>query len=108
MALERNLDIRIQRYAPVIARANLSVSYATYEPAFTASSSQSFSTSESGFNPSIFNPPSNESWNERYESGIAGTAPTGLRYDLLGSLSRSSGKIFAACRIAESRPYSTP
>src|SRR6266511_4366154 len=94
MALERNLDIRIQRYGPEIAHANLSVAYANYDPAFSSSAGQFFSTSESGFNPSVFNPPSSQTWVERYEAGVGGTAPTGLRYDLTGSLSRSSSKVF--------------
>src|SRR3989442_7095916 len=102
MALQRNLDVQIQRYAPVIARANLSVSYAIYDPTFSSSASQSFSTSEGGINPSVFNPPANESWVERYATGIGGTAPTGLRYNLTGSIDRFSGKVFAATNSFDS------
>jgi outer membrane protein len=95
MALLHNLDLQIQRYVPEIARFNLSGAYAAYDPTFNGLVRQSFSASESGFNPNAFNPPSNETWLEQYEAGVGGTAPTGLRYDLFGNVDRSSGEVAA-------------
>lgn len=89
MALRHNFDVRIQRYGPRVAELALSSAYTAYDPTFTASAGQGFRRSEAGFNPSVFNPPSNENWNDNYGVGLGGNMPTGLRYDFFGDVSRS-------------------
>ncbi|MBE7503936.1 MAG: TolC family protein [Verrucomicrobiales bacterium] len=81
MALEKNLDIRIQRLGPQIARYSVSGSYSAYEPTLSAGASFRSTTQPGGFDEQ--NRPfgqaqtSTESWN----AGIGGLLPTGLRYE---------------------------
>lgn len=48
LALERNLDLRIARYNPEIARSNLRLARARYEPVFFGSGIRNFSSSPGG------------------------------------------------------------
>ena len=92
-ALEHNLDIKIERYRPQLAKLALDGSYGVFDPSFQTDVRQRFSTSESGFNISTFNPPSNETWRDTYNVGVGGALPwTGLDYSLSGALSRTSSK----------------
>ena len=92
-ALEHNLDIKIERYRPELAKLTLDGSYGAYDPSFRTDVRQNFASSESGFNISTFNPPSNETWRETYSMGLGGEVPwSGLDYSLTSSLNRSSSK----------------
>ncbi len=92
-ALEHNLDIKIERYRPELAKLTLDGSYGAFDPSWRTDFRQNFSTSETGFNISTFNPPSNETWRETYGMGLGGELPlTGLAYNLSSTLNRSSSK----------------
>ncbi|MCZ7638857.1 MAG: TolC family protein [Verrucomicrobia bacterium] len=81
MALEKNLDIRIQRLGPQIARYSVSGSYSAYEPTLSAGASFRSTTptgrlrrAEPAFRPGP----------DQYrilECGHRGLLPTGLRYE---------------------------
>jgi outer membrane protein TolC len=90
-ALEKNLDIRIAQYSPMVSRLTLSSAYWVYEPNMTAGAQQSFRATEGFAGIGQFNPDPNESWNERFDTGISGQIPTGLNYNLSGFVSRQSG-----------------
>ena len=89
LALQHNFDIRLQRYGPQTARLDLSSAYASYDPTFSASAGQRFRSSETGFNPNVFTPPSNESWSDTYSTSLGGSLPSGLRYDFFGDVNRN-------------------
>ncbi len=92
-ALEHNLDIKIERFRPELAKLSLDGSFGAFDPSFRTGVQQNFSTTEGGFNPSTFNAPSNESWRETYNAGLGGELPwTGLNYNVNSSLNRNSGK----------------
>lgn len=81
MALERNLDIRIQRLTPEISRYNLDGAYWVYEPTLSGNTSYRSSTQPGGYDDQ--NRPfgqaqtSSEIWN----AAISGLLPTGGRYE---------------------------
>ncbi len=81
-ALERNLDIRIQRLAPDIARFTLSGAYGAYEPAFNAGASYRSVSQPGGVDEQ--NRPFGQalSKSESVNAGISGLLPLGTRYDL--------------------------
>lgn len=91
MALQKNLEVRIAQYTPMLTRLTLSSAYWSYEPTLSTGASQSFRETEALQNVGVFNPPANESWTERYDTSIRGTVPTGLQYALSGSMDRQSG-----------------
>ncbi len=47
-ALEHNLDVKIARFEPEIARHNVSLAYAAYEPTFEIAGTHSYSASPGG------------------------------------------------------------
>ena len=51
IALEHNLDVQIERINPELARYNLSLAYAGWDPVFTASGEHDFSLSPGGLDP---------------------------------------------------------
>jgi hypothetical protein len=92
LAIQKNLDVRIAQYTPMLTRLSLSSAYWTYEPTLSAGVRQSFSQSEAQRIVGGFNPPANESWNERYDTSVNGTIPTGMSYSLSGLMNRQSGE----------------
>ncbi len=82
MALQKNLDIRIQRLAPEIARATLSGAYWAYEPTFSAGASHRSVSQPGGVDAQ--NRPFGQalSKTEALNAGIGGILPLGTRYDL--------------------------
>ncbi len=91
MALQKNLDIRIAQYSPQVGALSVSSAGAYYDPNFTTGAQQGYRKSEGFAGVGQFNPGSNESWNERYDTGISGYVPTGMTYNLTGAVNRSSG-----------------
>lgn len=90
MALENNLDVKIQRFGPQIAEFNLRASYSIYEPALNFTSLHSFSSQPGGvdqFGRDIGNRElETESFPGGVNSGLGAQLPTGLRYSLTESL----------------------
>lgn len=91
MALQRNLSIRIARFAPQTARLTLSSDYAPYDPSFTTAVRQGYSQTPLTpvSNPGAYVPPANQNWNESFSTGLGGALPTGMSYSFAGSLNRS-------------------
>jgi outer membrane protein TolC len=91
LALEHNLDVKIERYVPEIARYNLGLAYSEYEPALSAGGLHSFNLSPGGID--LQNRPfagtSTES--DSFNAGLVGVLPTGLSYRLGGNVSDASG-----------------
>ncbi len=94
IALEHNLDIKIQEFNPRINQFALNGSYGTYEPDFTFNGSKSYTDnppSGGAINPATgLAYPSSISEVDNYAPGITGSLPTGLKYDLFSQLNRNS------------------
>ncbi len=91
MALQKNLDVRISQYSPQVQALTVSSAGAYYEPSFTAGALQGYRKSEGTPGPGQVDPGSNESWNERFDTGVSGYAPIGMSYNLTGGVNRLSG-----------------
>jgi outer membrane protein len=84
MALEHNLEIRIERHNPEIVRLTLDGSYGVYDPLFNASGGHRFDRQEGGRIDAEGRPviESTETRQEFINSGLTGVLPTGLDYQL--------------------------
>ena len=91
MALEHNLGIQIERFAPQIAQFNLEGAYGYYDPVFKSRAGYGFDRAPGALNPryDVIAPPS-ESSGEALSSGLAGYLPTGLRYNLSADLAQTN------------------
>ena len=87
LSLQRNLDIRIQRLGPEIARFSLGSSLAAYDPEIQLRASRRYSTSPGGVDDQgrLFFGTQEDS--SDISAGLTGIVPTGLSYSLSGSLS---------------------
>jgi outer membrane protein TolC len=90
-ALEHNLDIKVERIAPEIARENLDFSYAAYEPIFTAGALHSFDQSPGGINAQNQPFSGTDSRDDSFNAGFAGISPIGTTYSLSGNLGDTIG-----------------
>ena len=91
MGLQKNLDIRLAQYAPLLTKLSLSSALWTYEPTMNMGANQSFRASEGFAGIGQFNAPPNESWTEQYTAGLGGAIPTGLTYNIASGVNRQSG-----------------
>ena len=91
-ALEKNLDVRIARYNPPQALADLQAAYAGYNPVFNLGGAHNYAKSGGGFDPTlgILTLPNSADQNT-FNSSLGGIAPWGLNYKLLGNLSEQYG-----------------
>lgn len=91
MALEKNLDIRIQKLGPEISRAALWGSYGAYEPVFGAGVSYNSNTQPGGYDAQNRPYGTAQTSTERFNLGVNGLLPTGLTYNLGSSFGDSFG-----------------
>ncbi len=91
MALEKNLDIRIQRLTPEISRYALSGSYGAYEPTFGGSASFRSTTQPGGYDEQ--NRPYGQAQTsmQTWSGAVTGLLPTGLRYEFGSSFTDAFG-----------------
>jgi outer membrane protein TolC len=85
ISLKYNLDLQIQRLNPEIARYNLSVSYASYDPQFTIAGEHDYSLSPGGFDANKNPYPSSTSDADLFRAGLTGMLPGGFSYTLSGN-----------------------
>lgn len=92
LALEKNLDLRIQRYNPLLAEMTLAGTYAGYDPTLFASGTHNTSLSGGGFNPQfgLPIPPAKTDVNS-LSSSLSGLLPWGTTYSLSGNVGESYG-----------------
>jgi outer membrane protein TolC len=95
-ALEKNLDLRIERYNPQLSVFNLSIAYAGYDPVFAASGSREHdrvrNQINSGYGLTI--PPAAGDLNS-VEASLGGSLPWGMSYNLQSKFSESDGHAWA-------------
>src|SRR5664279_4299820 len=87
-ALEKNLDVRIARYNPPQALADLQAAYAGWNPTFNLGGAHNYQKSGGSFDPmlGVMTLPNSAEQNT-FNSRLGGIAPWGLNYKLLGNLS---------------------
>jgi outer membrane protein len=91
-ALEKNLDVRIARFNPPQALADLQAAYAGYNPTFTLGGAHNFNKSGGGFDPTLQTLTFATSADQNtFNSGLNGLTPWGLNYGLTGNLQESYG-----------------
>jgi outer membrane protein len=91
IALEHNLDVKIARFDPEIARQNISVAYGSYEPVFEVGGTHSYNASPGGIDQQNRSYPGTTTDGNDYRAGIVGLLPTGLTVGLGGDLSTRDG-----------------
>lgn len=92
MALEHNLDIKIERYSPQISQYTLSIGYGGYDPLFSISGDHAFNLSGGGFDPNTKQPIPASTFNANiFNSSLTGVLPSGLIYNFSGNISQSKG-----------------
>ena len=96
LALQHNLDVQIERVNPEIARYNLGIAYADWEPFLSASGTHNFNSTPAGVLAQGIPFPGNRSESDSFSAGIGGPGvgasgllPSGLTYSLSGSASDS-------------------
>ena len=92
LALEENLDLKIERINPPIARLDLELARAGYDPAFTFKADHSYSESGGDFrfgtnliSTNLVLSANSVSRVDTFSSSIVGLGPYGLTYDLSGT-----------------------
>ncbi|HUL51013.1 MAG TPA: TolC family protein, partial [Candidatus Nitrosotalea sp.] len=92
LALEHNLDIRIQRYNPQISLYQLDSVYGTYDPLFSISGAHSSNTGLPGFDPTLgLVTPGSETDIDSFSSSINGQLPWGMSYSIGANLGDATG-----------------
>ncbi len=92
IALEHNLDIKIERIAPQIAGYRLKVAYSAYEPTLDTAGTHGFDESPGGVDEQNRPFPGSKTDTDEVAASINGVLPTGLSYDLNGFAQDKSGK----------------
>ena len=92
-ALEKNLDMRIARYNPPMALADLQLAYAGYNPTFTFDGSAQLQQIGRRFQPPIGLVPRPLTADQNnFNSSLSGLTPWGLNYSLKGNLQEAYGQ----------------
>ena len=103
-ALEKNLDMRIARYNPSMAQADLQYAYAGYNPSFTVGGTHDFNMSGGGFNPSLGTlTAATTSDQNAFNSSLGGVTPWGLNYTMQGNVAETYGSAGAGAPFDSSR-----
>jgi outer membrane protein TolC len=84
-ALQHNLDVQIERYAPQISLYNLRGAYAGYDPLFNISGQHSYDKSGVDGVPPVISDENSA------KSDIGGLLPWGLQYDFSGNVANTYG-----------------
>jgi len=90
-ALAHNFDVQIERYTPQISLYNLNAAYSGYDPSFTASGEHDYNVSGGGLNQNHQPIPTSTSDANSFRTGLGGSLPLGLQYNLSGSASDTYG-----------------
>src|SRR5687767_10482400 len=91
LALAHNLDVKVARFEPEIARQNVSAAYGIYEPTFEIADTHRYSASPGGIDEQNRPFPGTTTERDAYRAGIIGFLPTGLSLDLGADLSGRKG-----------------
>jgi outer membrane protein len=99
LGLVENLDVRIVRYQPQLARYDVAGAYGAYDPQLFASGSRSGSTRPGAFNPEIGTIPTSTTDADSFQAGLRGLTPWGMTYTLQGEVSETTGATIVGTNI---------
>jgi outer membrane protein len=91
MALERNLDVQIRRYDPEVARYNVSVSYAVYEPVLGLQITRTGEQQPGGVDDQNRPFSGSTSDTDSFGGSVTGRLPWGMNYELGGGFNNTYG-----------------
>jgi len=96
LALQHNFDVRIERVNPEIARYNVSLAYAGYDPGLDFRATHSYNSSLGTLINGTLSIPASATKSDSFNVGIGGAAPidSGLTYSLNASVSQTVGDRF--------------
>jgi outer membrane protein TolC len=94
MALEKNLELRIERYNPQLALFNLSAARAGFEPVFSLSGARGHNESGSRVFSGGLTIPGSETDTRDIGGSLSGTTPWGMSYQLGTSATEQYGRSF--------------
>jgi outer membrane protein len=91
LALNHNLNVRIEHFTVAIAGDQVSSAYGAYDPVFSFNAKHSYTTNLGNFDPLKFNPyfPADVS-GDTLGSDLSGKIPFGFSYDFGSSVSRKA------------------
>jgi len=110
LALEQNLDLRIERYSPELAAYNLKAAYGVYNPVFGSSGTHEHTESGETLYQGTFVRPGQVTDVNTIDSGFSGLLPWAMTYDLRGRVNDTDGKSYdfdTNTMSFISRPYSS-
>jgi outer membrane protein TolC len=90
-AIQHNLGLQVARYGPLVARNNLSLAYAGYDPTLDFSGQHSFNQTGGGLDSDQRLIPPSESETDQLSAGVGGLLPWGMTYDLSSRASNTQG-----------------
>jgi outer membrane protein len=95
IALEHNLDIKIDRYEPDIAQYNVGISYSDYDPFLDLRGARNFNQSPGGLDQQSRPFPGTKTSSDNFDAGLSGLLPTGLTYALTANAGNRRGESFS-------------
>ncbi|HZF01367.1 MAG TPA: TolC family protein [Methylomirabilota bacterium] len=90
-ALTHNLDVQIERYTPKISLYDLDAAYGGWDPVFTASGQHNYNVTGGGLDQNQLPIPPARSDQNSFRSGLAGSTPWGMTYNLSGNIADKYG-----------------
>ena len=91
LALENNLDLRIERLNPAIARLDLKIAWSGYDPNFSFSTQRRYSESGGGLDQNRLPIPGSKSTTDSFNTSFGGNGPMGMSYTLSGQVAEAYG-----------------
>lgn len=89
LALQKNLDIRISRFAPELTQLSLEATYGAYDPNFNFGANRAINESPSRFIEAGLTAAAVNQEQNNFNAGLGGVLPTGTRYSLTGRVVRT-------------------
>jgi outer membrane protein TolC len=100
LALQHNLGLQIQRIDPLLKQYAISLAYATYEPSFSFSGRQSYSSSPGGIYGPFNIPLSSTTDVDSFQFGVSGRLPSGGTLTLDTEANKTTRSGFSAGQSA--------
>ncbi|MCX8090151.1 MAG: TolC family protein [Verrucomicrobiae bacterium] len=109
-ALEKNLELRIERYNPELSLYNLRAAYGAYDPTLGASGQHNYSKAGTTLFQGSIPLPGQETHTDTLNGSLGGLLPWGMTYELSARLSDTDGTRFdfdTNTLSSVARPFST-
>jgi len=91
LALDNNIDIKIQKFNPGLSRFDVSIAYAGYDPVLSGSYDHIFNQGGGGFDAQNRPIPTSRTDANDFSTGLSGKLPTGMTYRFAGDAENRYG-----------------